>query len=383
MASGWNTGSQTKQQLESFLSSEKRESELILLIFIHGFKGTDETFGEFPQRIQHLLTETLEHAVVEAIVFPAYETKGELDKAVVRFADWLTTLTVEREVASGLGAGKAKIVLCGHSMGGLLAADTLREFVRSRPDQHAPLWPKIVACISFDTPYYGLHPFVVKNGVTKVAQHANAAITVGSALLGSFAGFGTKKATQPAAATPDAQAGWGRWAGPAVYAVGGAILAGAAAGGAYYKKDDLTQGISWAGDHLKYVGNLWDEAGLEQRVEALLDIERDLGVAFRNLYSILPPNPPEFLTSRTFVVLPKFGSRSTDHFIPASNGVASDEIQGHTGMFGGTTNDGYYQLGLTSANIIHDAVLSGRGFISGALPKASEISETTIAKRKD
>lgn len=35
-------------------------------------------------------------------------------EAVVRFADWLTTLTIEREVASGGGAGKAKIVLCGH-----------------------------------------------------------------------------------------------------------------------------------------------------------------------------------------------------------------------------------------------------------------------------
>ena len=36
--------------------------------------------------------------------------------AVVRFADWLTDLTVQREVAYGVGggAGKAKIVLCGH-----------------------------------------------------------------------------------------------------------------------------------------------------------------------------------------------------------------------------------------------------------------------------
>ena len=34
----------------------------------------------------------------------------------MRFADWLTTQTVEREVANGTGggAGKAKIVLCGH-----------------------------------------------------------------------------------------------------------------------------------------------------------------------------------------------------------------------------------------------------------------------------
>lgn len=37
-------------------------------------------------------------------------------------------------------------------MGGLLAADTLREFVRTRPDQSAPLWPNIVACFAYDTP---------------------------------------------------------------------------------------------------------------------------------------------------------------------------------------------------------------------------------------
>lgn len=37
-------------------------------------------------------------------------------------------------------------------MGGLLAADALIEFVQTRPDKRAPLWPNIVACIAFDTP---------------------------------------------------------------------------------------------------------------------------------------------------------------------------------------------------------------------------------------
>ncbi|KJA29855.1 hypothetical protein HYPSUDRAFT_126823 [Hypholoma sublateritium FD-334 SS-4] len=333
-----------------------QESDLVLVIFIHGFKGTDETFGDFPQRLQHLLLETLEHSTVEVVVFPAYETKGELDKAVVRFADWLTTLTVEREVASGLGAGKAKVVLCGHSMGGLLAADTLREFVNSRPDKKAPLWPKIVACIAYDTPYYGLHPFVVKNGFTRMAQYANTATTIGSTLLGSFAGFGAKKAAQSTTPSAPAHGGWGRWAGPAAYAVGGALIAGAAAGGAYYKKDELTQGFSWATDHMKYVGNLWDDAALEERINALVDIERDHGVVFRNIYSVLPANPPEFLTPRTFVVLPKYGSRAKDHFLPSSNAIAPDETHSHTGMFGASTNDGYYRLGLASSNIIRDAI---------------------------
>ncbi|KAF4619528.1 hypothetical protein D9613_005253 [Agrocybe pediades] len=276
--------------------------DLLLLVFIHGFKGTDETFGDFPKRMEHLLSETIPQVKSESIIFPAYETKGELDKAVVRFADWLTTLVVEREVSSGLGAGKAKIVLCGHSMGGLLAADTLRAFVQSRPDDTAPLWPKIVACIAYDTPYFGLHPFVVKNSVTKAAKYANAATTVGSVLLGSFAGLSAKKAADPAPKSTDAessssknsntkssQSTWSSWTGAA--AVGGALLAGAAAGVAYYKKDDLTNGFNWAGDHLKYVGTLWDSASLDQRIDALIDIERDHGVVFRTLYSVLPPNP--------------------------------------------------------------------------------------------
>ena len=37
-------------------------------------------------------------------------------------------------------------------MGGLLAADSLIEFARTRPDPRAPLWPNIVACIAYDTP---------------------------------------------------------------------------------------------------------------------------------------------------------------------------------------------------------------------------------------
>jgi hypothetical protein len=100
-------------------------------------------------------------------------------EAVERFADWLITLTVEKEVANGTGggAGKAKIVLCGHrcanrlsivcvltvlfpslSMGGLLAADTLLAIVNNRVDKQAPVWPKIVACIAFDTPVWIFHP---------------------------------------------------------------------------------------------------------------------------------------------------------------------------------------------------------------------------------
>ena len=92
---------------------------------------------------------------------------------------------MEREVAAGLGSGSAKIVLCGHrcvpypknfsvkiielfSMGGLLAADSLREFVNTRLDKTVPLWPKIIACIAYDTPVRDLfgHIYICSNFVT-------------------------------------------------------------------------------------------------------------------------------------------------------------------------------------------------------------------------
>jgi len=339
------------------LATTVTPSEILLIIFIHGFKGTDETFGEFPQRLQHVLSETVSNMRVESILFPAYETKGELNAAVIRFADWLTTLTVQRENELGGGAGSAKIVLCGHSMGGFLAADSLLEFVKTRPDQGSPLWPKIVACITFDTPFLGINPGVVKNSATKVAEHAKVATTVGSAIFGSVAGLGAKKAAETRAA-PGASAStssWGKWA-PAAFAIGGALVAGATAGAAYYKRDDLNHGYSWLMDHIKYAGNIWDESGLRQRMDALVDAQEGHGVLFQNFYVLLPEAPPMHLTRRTFVVTPKRTSREWKCFVASNNTRASDEVEGHTSMFNAKMNDGYYDLGLRTAELIRQAL---------------------------
>ncbi|OSC98955.1 hypothetical protein PYCCODRAFT_1374140 [Trametes coccinea BRFM310] len=344
-------------------------TDLVLLVFIHGFKGTDSTFGEFPQRLQHVVSESLGNATVESIVFPAYETKGDLNAAVTRFADWLTDLTVRREVANGLGggAGKANIVLCGHSMGGLLAADALIEFVNTRPDKLAPLWPNIVACIAFDTPYLGLHPFVFKNSATQAAGYVRSATSV----LSGFKGWGSKTATTTTTATKAPIAAgaassaqtttasstsvWQKWA-PAAYAVGGALLAGVAAGTAYYKRDDIGVGYAWISDHMKYVGNLWNQEELEARLSKLLEIESQMGVLFHTFYTYLPPSPPAYQTPRTFAVIPRQNTPLGRHFVANRNTLASDEIQAHTGMFDSKSNDGYYELGLSTAQLVRVAV---------------------------
>lgn len=48
-------------------------------------------------------------------------------------------------------AGTAKVVLCGHSMGGLVIADALATIKKIHNDD-GPLWPRIIALIAFDTP---------------------------------------------------------------------------------------------------------------------------------------------------------------------------------------------------------------------------------------
>lgn len=359
--------------------------DLLLVVFIHGFKGTDSTFSSFPKRLEHVLSKSIDNVVTECIIFPEYETKGELTAAVEAFSEWLTKLVVEREVAKGNGggAGKAKVVLCGHSMGGLLAADTLIEFVKNRPDQDAPLWPRIIACLAFDTPYLGLHPHVFKHQVTKAAEVVQTTKTFVSDFMKAINQnsqpttiASTKK---PVAALPAPGAGgfWQKW-GTTALAVGGTVIAaGAAASAAYYKKEDIGIGYTWAMDHMKYVGSLWEEQELIGRLNTVVDYDRKMGIQFRTFYTLLPASPPTYMDHRTFIILPKRKAAFTtenegdaaDYFLKAPNGLASDEIQAHTGMFEAKTNDGYYQLGLETARVIREAILLSRGVVEAESDK--------------
>ena len=108
----------------STLSSDSPLPGLLLLICIHGFKGNDDTFEEFPKRISYNLSHTLyPKCKVEPCVYPAYKTSGDLAEAVTKFTEWLIQLVAEREMllteerdAKGKGKEKerAKVVLLGH-----------------------------------------------------------------------------------------------------------------------------------------------------------------------------------------------------------------------------------------------------------------------------
>ncbi|KAF9509853.1 hypothetical protein BS47DRAFT_1373410 [Hydnum rufescens UP504] len=322
----------------------------LLCVFVHGFKGDDKTFGTFPERIQHILV-SHGKATVECMIFPAYEASSSIRAATERFVEWLTTTVVHKEVAGGAGggAGKTKVVLCGHSL--------------------LHCGRGIIACIAYDTPYYGLHPFVFKNTASKAVGYVQTAHQIAAGLgalgsLGAGLGIGSKAKTDdtakaststPSPSTSSSRAandnsGWGKWA-PALIGLGGAVVAGAAAGTAYYKREDLSSSVVWAGDHLKYVGNLWDEKKLRYRVDSLIAVRKESGVLFHNFYTSLPTTPRN-PNPRTFIILPRSTTEAFQYHTANINSIAEDEIQAHTGMFEAPINDGFYDLGLKTVDII-------------------------------
>jgi hypothetical protein len=129
---------------------------------------------------------------------------------------------------------------------------------------------------------------VFKNSAAKAAEYADTARSVATGIFGGLVGLGAKAVSASAnpPATPITNAptsltsnnrNWAKWA-----SYGGAVLAaGAAAGTVYYKRDDLALGYGWATDHMKYIGNLWDENAMRKRVESIIDIEQEMGVLFR------------------------------------------------------------------------------------------------------
>lgn len=63
------------------------------------------------------------------------------------------------------------------------------------------------------------------------------------------------------------------------------------------------------------------------------------------------------------MILPNANSPYVSHFLRAPNTIAGDEIEAHTGMFDGKTNDGYYELGLLAAQLIRDVMVASRSSI--------------------
>lgn len=115
--------SSTQSLTPSLPEYEEVERRTLLLVYIHGFMGNDTSFQSFPAHVhQYLKLALLDSHVVHSKVYPRYKTYKSIEVARDNFSTWLEPLE----------SPKTDVILLGHSMGGLLAADVVLK--ASRPD---------------------------------------------------------------------------------------------------------------------------------------------------------------------------------------------------------------------------------------------------------
>lgn len=349
-----------------------------------------------------------------------------------RLQNKVIDLEVEASTPSPTIDPAVHTILIGHSMGGIVAAETLLTITSdspvsqirsdstdplpstaahtqqttsksaqtdtpkaSRPSTSQPasssfMFPYIQGILAFDTPYLGIAPGVVAHGAEQHYKSASSAYSAISEVAGVL-GYGSssnkkntarssqqqqadqKMLTQGAEAmsasmtnaTGDAAAvpGWQKWGKYAMFAgAAGAVAAGGAA--AYLKRDTITQGWSFIGSHLEFVGCLARGEELKSRLERIVNLTKERGIGFADLITVLGKGAPQqkkpgtplaggFVeigavegiapNDRTFCTIPK-SEKNRKFFERAPNDKASDEMQAHMNMFGASVNSGYFAL---------------------------------------
>ncbi|KAE8141756.1 hypothetical protein BDV38DRAFT_191429 [Aspergillus pseudotamarii] len=136
----------------------------LLLIYIHGFIGSEDSFHHFPKHVHDLLTISLSKThVVYTKIYPRYKTRGPVHIARDNFSQWL----LPHE------APDLDVILLGHSLGGIVAAEAALMPTQSVTGRvtDKELNHRILGLVNFDVPFFGLHPRVVTTGIGRLFRH--------------------------------------------------------------------------------------------------------------------------------------------------------------------------------------------------------------------
>ncbi|PQE06726.1 alpha beta-Hydrolase protein [Rutstroemia sp. NJR-2017a BBW] len=358
----------------------------LLLCFIHGFK-----------LLKRLVAEKVPDDEVRLLIYPKYETKGDLSESTGKFLDWLKEKVVEvrKEKTENPWPPNDRsvgVVLVAHSMGGFVASDALFSILddhheQEEKDSNHVIFPLVQGILAFDTPYNGLARSMFVYGAfsqyQKVSNIWNM-MSAASAGLVSARSLSTISARQAgssavAASSRGSSPGWKVWQNIAVRSgVVGAIAAGGVAayrnrenlisgfkslnrnslkdgaesgydalgqGLAYINRDNVGQSFAWLSSHLKFIGALMRQKEMVQRLERLSKIE---GIGIRNFYTSLGENGywtgGYFVPERTFSAIPAPEAKSHELFVRTVSTGVEDEVQAHMSMFKPETNENYDKM---------------------------------------
>ncbi|OHF02555.1 hypothetical protein CORC01_02250 [Colletotrichum orchidophilum] len=395
----------------------------LLLCFIHGFKvssqqqqaidapaqqaankkykGNESTFHDFPDDLKRSVTKQLPDHHVESIVYPQYETKGELAQATDAFLSWLKerVLDVRKtnvEKPWPPNDREVGVVLVAHSMGGFVAADSLflaiNERAQSNPTEEDPIFPLIQGILTFDTPYNGLaRSMFVYGGFSnyqKVSSVFNVMTALSAAAPSTLARLGTRRAaTSAVASTTTRNPGWKTWQLVAVRTgTVGAIAAGGVAayvnreailkslkglnknsvkegyqqsvdalgqGLAYINRGNVGQSFAWLSDHFTFVGALMKQKELNRRLERMGALK---GVGIHDFYASLGENGywqgGYFVPERTFCAVPEESHPASSLFSRQVLPEVDDEVAAHMAMFQPEKHKGYEHMTEQAADLV-------------------------------
>ncbi|KAI9493819.1 hypothetical protein BDB00DRAFT_821719 [Zychaea mexicana] len=320
-------------------------NDRLLCVFVHGYRGGDTTFKDFPNRLKTITT----HDRVEVKIYPKYKTSGDFQLAVKNLLAWLQgqVQLAQKEA----GCGRVRFVLLGHSMGGLVSAEAILHW-KQNPEV---LDADILGLIAYDTPFYSVnHRFVTTQALSH-AEQVNRHVSrfwsaTGAATTAATAASATTSRSTKAAAIEypgtaatkkkSSSSSWGLLAG-----VVGVAAAGAAA---YMAREKITAGMTDVFDHLEFVSTLMDLNGCWERVRRLTELP---DVMFKCFYVQLTSDDSLASDPRTFIALPP--PETAHHFIPITSRMEG-EIDAHTSIFDPSKNDHYYTLGLDSVSLISE-----------------------------
>lgn len=110
----WKSRDPRSSSTQSLLPSLNEGRRTLLVVYIHGFMGDNTSFQSFPAHVHNYLREELsETHVIHSKIYPRYKTYKAIEVARDNFSKWLEPHEDEN----------TDVILIGHSMGGLLAAD--------------------------------------------------------------------------------------------------------------------------------------------------------------------------------------------------------------------------------------------------------------------
>lgn len=253
-----------------------------------------------------------------------------------RLQNTVIDLEVANHTASPTVDPSVHVFLIGHSMGGIIAAETLLLLASEQPippkalldcsssqmtassledsassrivEPGSYMFPHVQGIIALDTPFLGIAPGVVSYGAEGHYRTVASAYNTVSDVAGIF-GFGkgnnsgnsnTRQQgenTRPSPSSSSVQTGsatdaaatpsWQRWGRYAMFAGAAGALAAGGAAAMYSQRDRLTDGWGWVSSHLVFVGCLARPAELRKRVDNLSKVRQERGTRCTNFYTAL------------------------------------------------------------------------------------------------